>query len=235
MSWLRAAEGDRALASVERRRLEPAVAARGALGLALVVGVSLALFGPFAVAASSARSARSRRPSRPSSARTALPHPRTGLRAEPRRLDLPRLSHRRPRGPLPHPARSVDLPGGPAWPGPSVPPSASSPPPTWRSCWSPSPPAAHLRGYCRRPRGDDRRRRSCAGRADRRPARAPLGRPARRALADALAAVADYARRLRHDPTAPSTRHADDRPQRRRRHPAPGPPPPRRTTRRAAR
>ncbi|MEV0444531.1 FUSC family protein [Streptomyces spectabilis] len=39
--------------SVERRRLEPLVALRGATGLALVVGASLALFGP-AVAASSA-------------------------------------------------------------------------------------------------------------------------------------------------------------------------------------
>ncbi|MEV0451340.1 FUSC family protein [Streptomyces sp. NPDC050600] len=54
MSWLRALkETARSGLSVERRRLEPAVAARGALGLALVVGVSLALFGP-AVAASSA-------------------------------------------------------------------------------------------------------------------------------------------------------------------------------------
>ncbi|MEV5972931.1 FUSC family protein [Streptomyces sp. NPDC051921] len=54
MSWLRALkETARSGLSVERRRLEPAVAARGALGLALVVGVSLAWFGP-AVAASSA-------------------------------------------------------------------------------------------------------------------------------------------------------------------------------------
>ncbi|MFC9702149.1 FUSC family protein [Streptomyces sp. NPDC056943] len=54
MSWLRALkETARSGLTVERRRLEPAVAARGALGLALVVGVSLALFGP-AVAASSA-------------------------------------------------------------------------------------------------------------------------------------------------------------------------------------
>ncbi|MFF6775330.1 FUSC family protein [Streptomyces sp. NPDC012637] len=54
MSWLRALkETARSGLSVERRRLEPAVAGRGALGLALVVGVSLALFGP-AVAASSA-------------------------------------------------------------------------------------------------------------------------------------------------------------------------------------
>ncbi|MFI8768706.1 FUSC family protein [Streptomyces sp. NPDC053792] len=54
MSWLRALkETARSGLTVERRRLEPAIAARGALGLALVVGVSLALFGP-AVAASSA-------------------------------------------------------------------------------------------------------------------------------------------------------------------------------------
>ncbi|MFF8381759.1 FUSC family protein [Streptomyces sp. NPDC015661] len=54
MSWLRALkETARSGLTVERRRLEPAVAARGALGLALVVGFSLALFGP-AVAASSA-------------------------------------------------------------------------------------------------------------------------------------------------------------------------------------
>ncbi|WP_086826675.1 FUSC family protein [Streptomyces sp. NRRL B-24572] len=54
MSWLRALkETARSGLTTERRRLEPAVAARGALGLALVVGVSLALFGP-AVAVSSA-------------------------------------------------------------------------------------------------------------------------------------------------------------------------------------
>ncbi|MFE0650254.1 FUSC family protein [Streptomyces sp. NPDC059534] len=54
MSWLRALkETSRSGLSMERRRLEPAVAARGALGLALVIGVSLALFGP-AVAVSSA-------------------------------------------------------------------------------------------------------------------------------------------------------------------------------------
>ncbi|MFF0555451.1 FUSC family protein [Streptomyces sp. NPDC004266] len=54
MSWLRALkETARSGLTVERRRLEPAVAARGALGLALVVGLSLALFGP-AVAVSSA-------------------------------------------------------------------------------------------------------------------------------------------------------------------------------------
>ncbi|MFF9852877.1 FUSC family protein [Streptomyces litmocidini] len=54
MSWLRALkETARSGLTVERRRLEPAVAARGALGLALVVGPSLALFGP-AVAVSSA-------------------------------------------------------------------------------------------------------------------------------------------------------------------------------------
>ncbi|AJF65850.1 FUSC family protein [Streptomyces vietnamensis] len=54
MSWLRALkETARSGLTTERRRLEPVVAARGALGLALVVGVSLALFGP-AVAVSSA-------------------------------------------------------------------------------------------------------------------------------------------------------------------------------------
>ncbi|MFI0989297.1 FUSC family protein [Streptomyces exfoliatus] len=54
MSWLRALkETARSGLTVERRRLEPAIAARAALGLALVVGFSLALFGP-AVAASSA-------------------------------------------------------------------------------------------------------------------------------------------------------------------------------------
>ncbi|MER7947718.1 FUSC family protein [Streptomyces sp. NPDC096079] len=54
MSWFRALKQTaRSGLSVERRRLEPVIAARGALGLALVVGFSLALFGP-AVAASSA-------------------------------------------------------------------------------------------------------------------------------------------------------------------------------------
>ncbi|MEU3398999.1 FUSC family protein [Streptomyces filamentosus] len=54
MSWLRALrETARSGLTVERRRLAPAIAARGALGLALVVGFSLAVFGP-AVAASSA-------------------------------------------------------------------------------------------------------------------------------------------------------------------------------------
>ncbi|MEU3607909.1 FUSC family protein [Streptomyces sp. NPDC035033] len=54
MSWLRALrETARSGLTVERRRLAPAAAARGALGLALVIGFSLALFGP-AVAASSA-------------------------------------------------------------------------------------------------------------------------------------------------------------------------------------
>lgn len=54
MSWLRALrETARSGLTVERRRLAPTVAARGALGLALVVGFSLAFFGP-AVAASSA-------------------------------------------------------------------------------------------------------------------------------------------------------------------------------------
>ncbi|MET9377656.1 FUSC family protein [Streptomyces sp. NPDC002992] len=54
MSWLRALKGTtRAGLAVERRRLEPLVAARAALGLALVVGAALALFGP-GVAVSSA-------------------------------------------------------------------------------------------------------------------------------------------------------------------------------------
>ncbi|MFB7590318.1 FUSC family protein [Streptomyces sp. NPDC056169] len=54
MSWLRALkETARSGLTVERRRLEPVIAARGALGLALVIGFSLALFGP-SVAASSA-------------------------------------------------------------------------------------------------------------------------------------------------------------------------------------
>ncbi|MET9652044.1 FUSC family membrane protein [Streptomyces sp. NPDC006460] len=54
MSWLRALRKTaRSGMAAERRRLEPLVAARGALGLALVVGGSLALFGP-GVAASSA-------------------------------------------------------------------------------------------------------------------------------------------------------------------------------------
>lgn len=54
MSWLRALkETARSGLTVERPRLEPVIAARGAFGLALVVGVSLALFGP-SVAASSA-------------------------------------------------------------------------------------------------------------------------------------------------------------------------------------
>ncbi|MFI6419699.1 FUSC family protein [Streptomyces sp. NPDC050842] len=54
MSWLRALkETARSGLTVERPRLEPVIAARGALGLALVVGLSLALFGP-AVAVSSA-------------------------------------------------------------------------------------------------------------------------------------------------------------------------------------
>ncbi|MFI8963566.1 FUSC family protein [Streptomyces sp. NPDC053493] len=54
MSWLRALkETARSGLALERRRLEPLVAARGALGLALVVGATLALFGP-SVAASSA-------------------------------------------------------------------------------------------------------------------------------------------------------------------------------------
>lgn len=54
MSWLRALkETARTGLKIERRRLEPLVAVRGAAGLALVIGVSLALFGPV-VAASSA-------------------------------------------------------------------------------------------------------------------------------------------------------------------------------------
>ncbi|MGW8355958.1 FUSC family protein [Streptomyces wedmorensis] len=54
MSWLRALKAtSRSGLTVERRPLEPVIAARAALGLALVVGFSLALFGP-AVAASSA-------------------------------------------------------------------------------------------------------------------------------------------------------------------------------------
>lgn len=54
MSWLRALkETARSGLKIERRRLEPLVALRGAAGLALVIGVSLALFGPV-VAASSA-------------------------------------------------------------------------------------------------------------------------------------------------------------------------------------
>ncbi|MFB7555308.1 FUSC family protein [Streptomyces brevispora] len=54
MSWLRALkETARSGLVIERRRLEPLIAIRGAAGLALVIGVSLALFGPV-VAASSA-------------------------------------------------------------------------------------------------------------------------------------------------------------------------------------
>ncbi|WP_299539537.1 FUSC family protein [uncultured Streptomyces sp.] len=54
MSWLRALkETARSGLKIERRRLEPLVALRGAAGLAIVVGVSLGLFGP-AIAASSA-------------------------------------------------------------------------------------------------------------------------------------------------------------------------------------
>ncbi|WP_318210606.1 MULTISPECIES: FUSC family protein [unclassified Streptomyces] len=54
MSWLRALrETARSGLTVERRRLAPVIAARAALGLALVVGFSLAVFGP-AVAAASA-------------------------------------------------------------------------------------------------------------------------------------------------------------------------------------
>ncbi|MER5612988.1 FUSC family protein [Streptomyces sp. NPDC002215] len=54
MSWLRALkETARSGLSIERRRLEPLIAIRGAAGLALVIGISLAFFGPV-VAASSA-------------------------------------------------------------------------------------------------------------------------------------------------------------------------------------
>lgn len=54
MSWLRALkETARSGFTVERTRLEPLVALRGALGLALVVETALALFGPV-IAASSA-------------------------------------------------------------------------------------------------------------------------------------------------------------------------------------
>lgn len=54
MSWLRALrETARSGLTIERARLEPLIAIRGAAGLALVLGVSLALFGPV-VAASSA-------------------------------------------------------------------------------------------------------------------------------------------------------------------------------------
>ncbi|MES9591293.1 FUSC family protein [Streptomyces sp. NPDC094045] len=54
MSWLRALkETARSGLSIERRRLEPLIAIRGAAGLALVLGISLAFFGPV-VAASSA-------------------------------------------------------------------------------------------------------------------------------------------------------------------------------------
>lgn len=54
VTWLRALkETARAGLTVERKRLEPLVALRGAAGLAIVIGLSLTLFGP-AVAASSA-------------------------------------------------------------------------------------------------------------------------------------------------------------------------------------
>ncbi|MEV6165189.1 FUSC family protein [Streptomyces sp. NPDC052052] len=54
MTWLRALkETARSGLTIERPRLEPLVAIRGAAGLALVLGISLALFGPV-VAASSA-------------------------------------------------------------------------------------------------------------------------------------------------------------------------------------
>ncbi|NED80864.1 FUSC family protein, partial [Streptomyces sp. SID11233] len=51
MSWLRALkETARSGLTIERRRLEPLIAIRGAAGLALVIGVSLALFGPVVAA-----------------------------------------------------------------------------------------------------------------------------------------------------------------------------------------
>ncbi|MGW6020995.1 FUSC family protein [Streptomyces sp. NPDC055099] len=54
MTWLRALkETSRSGLTVERKRLEPLIALRGAAGLAVVIGLSLTLFGP-AVAASSA-------------------------------------------------------------------------------------------------------------------------------------------------------------------------------------
>ncbi|MFF1460523.1 FUSC family protein [Streptomyces sp. NPDC058330] len=54
MSWLRALkETARSGFTIERKRLEPLIALRGAAGLALVVGFALAVFGP-AIAASSA-------------------------------------------------------------------------------------------------------------------------------------------------------------------------------------
>src|SRR6478609_5989381 len=54
MSWLRALkETARSGLEIERQRLEPLIAFRGAAGLALVVGTSLVLFGP-EIAASSA-------------------------------------------------------------------------------------------------------------------------------------------------------------------------------------
>ncbi|MEV6261558.1 FUSC family protein [Streptomyces sp. NPDC051784] len=47
MSWLRALrETARSGLSIERRRLEPLIALRGAAGLALVIGISFLLFGP---------------------------------------------------------------------------------------------------------------------------------------------------------------------------------------------
>ncbi|MFI6121200.1 FUSC family protein [Streptomyces sp. NPDC051064] len=53
MSWLRALkETARSGLTIERRRLEPLIALRGAAGLALVVGVSLVLFGPVIAAGS---------------------------------------------------------------------------------------------------------------------------------------------------------------------------------------
>ncbi|MFF1693227.1 FUSC family protein [Streptomyces sp. NPDC058257] len=54
MTWFRALkETTRSGLTVERKRLEPLIALRGAVGLAVIIGVSLTLFGP-AVAASSA-------------------------------------------------------------------------------------------------------------------------------------------------------------------------------------
>ncbi|MEU0128257.1 MULTISPECIES: FUSC family protein [unclassified Streptomyces] len=53
MSWLRALkETARSGLTIERRSLEPLIALRGAAGLAIVVGLSLALFGPVIAAGS---------------------------------------------------------------------------------------------------------------------------------------------------------------------------------------
>ncbi|MGW1710194.1 hypothetical protein ACWCP8_33075 [Streptomyces sp. NPDC002206] len=53
MSWLRARkETTRSGLKIERRRLEPLIAIRGTAGLALVIGVGLAFFGPVVAAGS---------------------------------------------------------------------------------------------------------------------------------------------------------------------------------------